>query len=68
MKNARTILIIARAPLVACALVVLVALTTVAQKPEAPRRDTGNDLFWKKLETRVDEIADRLDGVMGVAR
>src|SRR5205814_2340722 len=35
-------------------------------KPEAPR-DTGSDLLWKKLETRVEEIAARLDGVMGVA-
>src|SRR6266516_3136984 len=37
------------------------------QKPEAAPRDTGSDLLWKKLETRVDEIASRLDGVMGVA-
>lgn len=36
------------------------------QKPETPR-DTGSDLLWKKLETRVEEIASRLDGVMGVA-
>ena len=36
------------------------------QKPEA-LRDTGSDLLWKKLETRVEEIAGRLDGVMGVA-
>jgi len=37
------------------------------QKPEAIQRDTGSDLLWKKLETRVEEIAPRLDGVMGVA-
>src|SRR6266516_3650356 len=37
------------------------------QKPEAVPRDTGSDLLWKKLETRVEEIAARLDGVMGVA-
>jgi len=37
------------------------------QKPEAVPRDTGSDLLWKKLETRVEEIAGRLDGVMGVA-
>src|SRR5205809_552878 len=36
------------------------------QKWEAPR-DTGSDLLWKKLETRVEEISGRLDGVMGVA-
>src|SRR6266699_128398 len=35
-------------------------------KPEAPR-DTGSDLLWKKLETRVEEIAARFDGVMGLA-
>jgi beta-lactamase class A len=37
------------------------------QKSEPIPRDTGSDLLWKKLETRVREIADRLDGVMGVA-
>jgi beta-lactamase class A len=36
------------------------------QKPEV-QRDTGSDLLWKKLETRLEEIANRLDGVMGVA-
>jgi beta-lactamase class A len=37
------------------------------QKTEAIPRDTSSDLLWKKLETRVEEIAARLDGVMGVA-
>src|SRR6058998_3245839 len=37
------------------------------QKPEAVPHDTGSDLLWKKLETRIEQIADRLDGVMGVA-
>jgi beta-lactamase class A len=36
-------------------------------KPEATPGDTGTDLLWKKLETRVEEIAARLDGTMGVA-
>lgn len=36
-------------------------------KPEAASHDTGSDLLWKKLETRVDEIVARLDGVMGLA-
>jgi len=36
-------------------------------KPEATPGDTGTDLLWKKLEMRVEEIAARLDGVMGVA-
>ena len=37
------------------------------EKPEAVSRDTGSDLLWKKLAARVREIADRLDGVVGVA-
>jgi beta-lactamase class A len=37
------------------------------QKPEALPGDTGGDLLWKKLESRVEETASRLDGVMGVA-
>jgi len=48
---------------------VALALSSAAfsqQKPEAPH-DIGSDLLWKKLETRVEEIASRLDGVMGVA-
>jgi beta-lactamase class A len=49
---------------------IALALATNAfgqQKPEAVPRDTGSDLLWRKLESRVEEIADRLDGVMGVA-
>jgi len=51
-------------------LFVALALTASAfgqQKPEVVPRDTGGDLLWKKLETRVEEIASSLDGVMGVA-
>src|SRR5439155_13471511 len=51
------------------AFAVTLALSSAAfsqQKPEAPR-DSGSDLLWRKLETRVEEIAARLDGVMGVA-
>jgi beta-lactamase class A len=51
-------------------LLIALALATHAlgqQKSEPIRRDTGSDLLWKKLETRTGEIADRLDGVMGVA-
>jgi beta-lactamase class A len=53
----------------ASALFVVVLATNVfgQQKPEAVPRDTGSDLLWKKLEMRVEEIANRLDGVMGVA-
>ncbi len=52
------------------ALFVALALAASAfgqQKPEVVPRDTGTDLLWKKLETRVEEIATRLDGVMSVA-
>jgi beta-lactamase class A len=37
------------------------------QKPEGHPGDTGSDLLWKKLDARVEEIAARLDGVMGLA-
>src|SRR6266536_495652 len=37
------------------------------QKLEVVPHDTGSDLLWKKLESRVEETASRLDGVMGVA-
>jgi beta-lactamase class A len=37
------------------------------QKPATTSSNGGSDLLWNKLEARVDEIATRLDGVMGVA-
>jgi beta-lactamase class A len=36
-------------------------------KPDFIPRDKGSDLLWKKLETRIRDIADKSDGVMGVA-
>jgi len=36
-------------------------------KPESTSGDTGSDLLRKKLETRIRDIADKFDGVMGVA-
>ena len=52
---------------IAFAITVALAASALSQKkPELPR-DTGSDLLWKKLGTRVDEISSRLDGVMGVA-
>ena len=54
--------------LVAFSIVFALATNSFAQeKDETVKSDTGSDLLWKKLETRVDEIAARLDGVMGVA-
>ena len=47
--------------------ITLVSSTFGEPKPEAVQRDAGSDLLWKKLETRVEEIANQLDGVMGVA-
>ena len=29
--------------------------------------DSGSDLLWKKVESRIDEIATRFDGVIGIA-
>src|SRR6266403_2613169 len=37
-----------------------------AGQKSSPANGT-DDLFWKKLEARVDEMAERFDGVMGVA-
>jgi beta-lactamase class A len=54
--------------LVAFSIALALAVTAMGQKkPEAGTRDTGSDLLWNKLESRVEEIASRLDGVMGVA-
>src|SRR6266487_8029 len=52
------------------AFTIAVALATSAvgqQKPEPRPSDASGDLLWKKLDARVEEIAARLDGVMGVA-
>jgi len=50
------------------ALTATLAFSTFGQpKPDATPRESGSDLLWTKLETRIDEIAGRLDGVMGVA-
>jgi len=37
------------------------------QKAETTRTDSGSDLLWKKLDARVRDITDKLEGVMGVA-
>jgi beta-lactamase class A len=52
------------------ALAIALVLATSAfgqQKPAPAPGDTPGNLFWKKLETRVREIADKFDGVIGVA-
>ena len=50
-----------------CVAVALADSAFGQQKPKEVPHDTGDDLLWKKLETRVEEIAAKLDGVMGVA-
>jgi beta-lactamase class A len=52
------------------ALAIALVLATNAfsqQNPGPTSGDTGSDLLSKKLETRVRDIVDRFDGVMGVA-
>jgi beta-lactamase class A len=50
------------------AVVATCATIAASQKqPDAVRPDTGSDLLWRKLETRIEEIAAKFDGVMGVA-
>jgi beta-lactamase class A len=46
---------------------VLVTNSFAQGKRETVSSDIGSDLLWKKLETRIEEIADRFDGLMGVA-
>jgi len=54
--------------LVAFAVALTIAANAFAEQlPESHSRDTGSDLLWKKLETRIRNVADKFDGVMGVA-
>jgi beta-lactamase class A len=43
-----------------------VGISASGEDKPAPT-DSGSDLLWKKVESRIDEIAKRFDGVMGVA-
>jgi len=52
------------------ALVIALVFATNAfgqQQAEPTRTDYGRDLLWKKLDTRVQDITDKLEGVIGVA-
>src|SRR5262245_33129960 len=52
------------------ALVIALVCATNAfgqQKAEPTHTDYGSDLLWKKLDTRVRDITDKLEGVIGVA-
>jgi len=48
------------------AVVAALAGNVFAEQGSSPANGT-DDLFWKKLQARVDEIAERFDGVTGVA-
>ena len=48
------------------AVVAALASNVFAEQKSSPANGT-EDLFWKKLQARVDETAERFDGVMGVA-
>jgi len=48
------------------AVVAALAGNVFAEQKSSPANGT-EDLFWKKLQARVDGIAERFDGVMGVA-
>src|SRR5438874_10271919 len=48
------------------AVVAALAGNVFAEQKSSPANGT-EDFFWKKLQARVDEIAERFDGVMGVA-
>ena len=47
-------------------LVAALTISICASGADKPA-DTGGDLLWKKAESRIDEIAMRFDGVMGIA-
>jgi len=50
------------------AFIIAAVVGTSASGEEKPApTDSGSDLLWKKVESRIDEIAMRFDGVMGVA-
>jgi beta-lactamase class A len=44
----------------------VIAISASGQDKPTPT-DSGSDLLWKKAESRIDEIAMRFDGAMGVA-
>jgi beta-lactamase class A len=45
----------------------LALISSIAAQPKQSPSDIREDLLWKKLENRVAEIAERFDGVMGIA-
>ena len=43
-----------------------VGISVSGEERPAPT-DSGSDLLWKKVESRIDEIATRFNGVIGIA-
>src|SRR5947207_5584893 len=63
-REARTVM--TKLALAAFIIAVTVGINASGEdKPAAA--ETGSDLLWKKVESRIDEIAMRFDGVMGIA-
>jgi beta-lactamase class A len=56
---------IAKAAVLIAAIAVVGISASAEDRPAAV--DTGSDLLWKKVQSRIDEIAMRFDGVMGIA-
>src|SRR5437763_16827425 len=57
-----------RAKLVAFVIALITVGSTLGEpKAQPATTEAPADLLWKKLENRVAEIAERSDGVMGVA-
>ena len=48
------------------AIAAMVGISAFAEDKPAST-GAGSNLFWKKTESRIDEIATRFDGVMGIA-
>ncbi len=51
----------------ALAALIVAAMAGISASGEDKPIDTGSDLLWKKAESRIDEIAMRFDGVIGIA-
>jgi beta-lactamase class A len=52
----------------AAAFIVAATVAIIASGEDKPAAvDSGSGLLWRKVESRIDEIAMRFDGVMGIA-
>ena len=51
----------------AAAIALVFATNVFGQQKDESRADSGCDLLWKKVDTRIRDIAEKFEGVMGVA-